>query len=80
VDRFQGHEADVVYLAFVNRRPTYFLQSPNRLNVALTRARYQLVIVGNRRDLAGRDETSLLSKLCYFHLDQTDFPYGDNDE
>jgi hypothetical protein len=80
VDRFQGHEADVVYLAFVNRRPTYFLQSPNRLNVALTRARYQLVIVGNRRDLAGRDETSLLSKLCYFHLDQTDYPYGENNE
>lgn len=80
VDRFQGHEADVVYLSFVNRRPTYFLQSPNRLNVALTRARYQLVIVGNRKDLAGRDTESLLSKLCYFHINKTDYPFGGDDE
>ncbi len=56
VDRFQGHEADLVFLSFANTRPTIFLQSPNRLNVALTRARYQLVIVGNRGRLGkGRD-------------------------
>ena len=40
VDRFQGHEADVVALSFVKRHPTSFLQSRNRLNVALTRARH----------------------------------------
>jgi len=48
VDRFQGHEADLVFLSVANRRPTSFLESPNRINVAVTRARYQLVIVGNR--------------------------------
>ncbi|MFW9996883.1 MAG: AAA domain-containing protein [Candidatus Odinarchaeota archaeon] len=47
VDRFQGHEADIVYLSFVRNRSIGFLDTPNRLNVALTRARYQLVIVGN---------------------------------
>nr|WP_321259105.1 AAA domain-containing protein [uncultured Pseudodesulfovibrio sp.] len=51
VDRFQGHEADLVLLSFMNDHPTSFLQSPNRLNVALTRARYQLVVFGNRQKM-----------------------------
>ena len=49
VDRFQGHEADVVFLSFVKTRSVGFLQSLNRLNVAVTRARYQLVLVGAQR-------------------------------
>ncbi len=48
VDRFQGHEADLVLISFGNRRPTSFLESPNRLNVALTRARYQRVVIASR--------------------------------
>jgi hypothetical protein len=48
VDSFQGQEADLVFLSFTNNHPTSFLESPNRLNVAITRARYQLVVVGNR--------------------------------
>lgn len=48
VDRFQGHEADLVIITFASARPTSFLESTNRLNVALTRARYQRVIVGDR--------------------------------
>ena len=49
VDRFQGHEADVVFLSFVKTRSVGFLGCLNRLNVALTRARYQLVLVGAQR-------------------------------
>ncbi|PWU21776.1 MAG: heavy metal resistance protein CzcA [Verrucomicrobia bacterium] len=48
VDRFQGHEADLVFITFANDRPTNFLESLNRLNVALTRPRFQRVLVGNR--------------------------------
>lgn len=48
VDRFQGHEADIVFLSIAHRWSTPFLESPNRLNVALTRARHQRVIVGDR--------------------------------
>jgi hypothetical protein len=48
VDRFQGHEADFVLLSFANNHPTSFLESPNRLNVAVTRAKYQLIVYGNR--------------------------------
>jgi len=47
VDRFQGREADLVLLSMRNTRRTGFLDSVNRLNVAVTRARQQLVIVGN---------------------------------
>lgn len=48
VDRFQGHEADFVLLSFVKSGTVGFLNSPNRLNVALTRARYQIMLVGDR--------------------------------
>ena len=49
VDRFQGHEADVVFLSFVKSGSIGFLDSPNRLNVGLTRAKYQLVLIGDRK-------------------------------
>ena len=55
VDRFQGHEADVVFLSFVKDHATSFLQSPNRLNVAVTRAKYQLIVFGNREKLAKKN-------------------------
>jgi superfamily I DNA and/or RNA helicase len=47
VDRFQGREADLVMLSMRNTRRVGFLDSPNRLNVAVTRARQQLVVVGH---------------------------------
>lgn len=65
VDRFQGHEADVVFLSVANVRLTSFLESVNRLNVALTRPRYQRVIVGNRIRLQKR-EGSLLHHLAMY--------------
>ena len=48
-DRFQGHEADIVLLSYVRTRSAGFLDSPNRLNVATTRARYQMIHVGKKR-------------------------------
>ena len=63
VDRFQGHEADVVFLSLVRNKPTSFLESPNRLNVALTRARYQRVVVGNRKTMI-KVKDSLLGKFA----------------
>jgi len=52
VDRFQGREADTVVLSLRNRNRVGFMDSPNRLNVAVTRARRQLVVVGNRQYFA----------------------------
>jgi AAA domain len=67
VDRFQGQEADIVFLSFVRTRGIGFLDNPNRLNVALTRARYQLVMVGNHRLFSEKirsERGALLRKLA----------------
>lgn len=47
VDRFQGREADLVMLSMRNTKRVGFLDSPNRLNVGVTRARQQLVVMGH---------------------------------
>lgn len=47
VDRFQGREADLVMLSMRNTKRVGFLDSPNRLNVGVTRARQQLVVLGH---------------------------------
>ncbi|MDE5756597.1 MAG: hypothetical protein K2I23_05850, partial [Clostridia bacterium] len=50
VDKFQGKEADLVFLSMIKNADASlgFMDSPNRLNVALTRAKYQIVLVGNK--------------------------------
>jgi len=55
VDAFQGREKDYIVLSCVRsneRQGIGFLREPRRLNVALTRARCGLLIVGNPRILA----------------------------
>jgi superfamily I DNA and/or RNA helicase len=64
VDRFQGHEADIVFLSFVRNRGAGFLDSLNRLNVAITRARYQLVLVGNKQMFANLKRKCLVKELA----------------
>lgn len=64
VDYFQGQEADLVFLSMVNNRRDGFMDSPNRLNVAITRARYQMVIVGDHKYFAEKSRTAELSKLA----------------
>lgn len=50
VDKFQGKEADIVFLSMIKSGDVGlgFMDSPNRLNVALTRAKYQIVLVGDK--------------------------------
>lgn len=66
VDKFQGREADVVFLSLIKSGNANlgFMDSPNRLNVALTRARYQRVIVGRRSYFKGTDKPELLRELA----------------
>ncbi|MBT9560406.1 MAG: AAA family ATPase [Myxococcales bacterium] len=46
-DRCQGREADYVFLSLVRNKATPFLDSPKRWNVALTRAKKALIVVGD---------------------------------
>ena len=73
VDRFQGHESDVVFLSFVrNGFGVGFLNSIHRLNVALTRARYQLVLFGNQNSFVKAYEMKRhRSKLLHALAEET---------
>ena len=64
VDKFQGMEADLVFLSMVRGKSIGFMDNINRLNVALTRAKYQRVIVGDKDffENKGSDELKKLAK------------------
>jgi superfamily I DNA and/or RNA helicase len=64
VDRFQGREADLVLLSMRNTKQIGFLDSPNRLNVAMTRARQQLVVFGDRDYFLSRRDHAQLHALA----------------
>jgi hypothetical protein len=65
VDSMQGREADLVFLSMVRMGGLGFLDNKNRINVAITRARYQLVIVGNKKVFTRpKDKDTLIYKLA----------------
>lgn len=47
VDKFQGREKDVMILTTVDNQISEFTDQPNRLNVAISRAKNQLIVVTN---------------------------------
>jgi len=63
-DRFQGQEADVVFLSLRNGSRIGFLDSPSRMNVALTRAREMRIVVGNHDLFSGKKKGRLGFSIC----------------
>lgn len=60
VDSFQGGEKDLIVYGFTrsnSRRAVGFLAELRRLNVAITRARKQLILVGDNQTLMKADNT-----------------------
>ena len=64
VDKFQGDEADMVLLSFAKATAGAHYNSPNRLNVAITRARYKLVLFGNPERLKKKASLPALQKMA----------------
>lgn len=64
VDKFQGQEADLILLGFTKYTRDAHFNSPNRLNVALTRARHKLILFGNRPWFKERAKLKALRDLA----------------
>jgi DNA replication ATP-dependent helicase Dna2 len=47
IERFQGGERDIMIISFVRSRGSEFVFDERRLNVAITRARRKLILVGH---------------------------------
>ena len=71
VERVQGAERDVILFAFTTSDPDYitseFLSNPNRFNVAITRARKKLIVVGSRAFFTAvpHTEDALKANCCF---------------
>ncbi|KAH3663833.1 hypothetical protein OGAPHI_005236 [Ogataea philodendri] len=79
VDAFQGREKDYVILSCVRANDNQsigFLTDPRRMNVALTRARYGMVILGNPRTLS---KNSIWSRLLLHYRECGCLVEGDLD-
>lgn len=70
VDAFQGQERDIIILSLVRQNPTGsigFLSDLRRMNVAMTRARSRLVILGSSSTLCRHDFYRDLFKICSYN-------------
>jgi hypothetical protein len=71
VERVQGAERDVIIFAFTVSDPDHvmsdFLNNPDRFNVAITRARQKLIVIGSRTFFltVPQNEEALRANRCF---------------
>ncbi|MEM3986457.1 MAG: AAA domain-containing protein [Candidatus Methanomethylicia archaeon] len=68
VDAFQGREKEVIIFSITDTTKLKFPSDPHRLNVALTRPRKKLIVVGNGKAITEKAKNTLLHKYleyCY---------------
>ncbi|KAL2760162.1 hypothetical protein ACRALDRAFT_2056344 [Sodiomyces alcalophilus JCM 7366] len=82
IDGFQGREADIVVFITVRcneNREIGFLTDMRRMNVALTRCRSGLIVIGNRATLTGAEpelESTIMWRRLLNHAAETSLPTG----
>jgi ATP-dependent RNA/DNA helicase IGHMBP2 len=67
IDGFQGEERDIIYLSFVRSNTASeigFLSDVRRTNVAITRARKKLVMIGDSATLGAHEFYNKLIEYC----------------
>ena len=67
VDGFQGQERDIIVLSMVRSNDEGqigFLRDLRRMNVAITRARMKLIIIGDSSTMTRHPFYNKLFKLC----------------
>jgi RecA/RadA recombinase len=67
VDKFQGRENEVIILSTVDNEISDFTDNPNRLNVAVSRAVEQLIVVVNGNDSESDNNISDLIKYIEYN-------------
>ena len=67
VDKFQGRENDVIILSTVDNEISDFTDNPNRLNVAISRAKDQLILVVNGNENEKDNNISDLIRYIDYH-------------
>lgn len=67
VDRFQGQEADIVMISLSRNAGSGFLNSPNRINVAITRARKERNIYGNHKFFLQNDNLEIMQAVAKWY-------------
>lgn len=82
VDGFQGREKDCIIISLVrsnnHEANIGFLKDVRRMNVALTRAKFGLSIVGNSRTLESNKDWSDFLDYCAFNNKYVDEDFGNN--
>ncbi len=68
VDAFQGREKDVIVYSVTATEKLSFAAERNRLNVALTRARLKLIVVGNGKAIVTSKDSGLLKEFIKYCL------------
>ncbi len=81
VERMQGQEREVVLVSFATASPAFaqrmagFLFQPQRLNVAVTRPRTKLILIGSRYMLGGSSQDSTQKEIFDLLRDLIDSCY-----